>query len=327
MESQRLMRPAFREFYAARDKLVAERGRSSEGVQGLFQALAAAAFEAHPYRNPTFGWPGDVGRLRRTDARQFLDKYYVPSNVTIAIVGDVNPAEARKLADKYFAPWPAKPWAGPVRTQEPPQMGPKSVVLEARPVMGRPIPTAMALVGYKRPSQYDQDDAAFDILQIALGQGRTGVLSQELVTDKRVLQNLQIRATFPAGRYPNLFVFALVPAQGRTVEDAQKSLEEFLNRLKSQKIQATIIERAKALAHVAAINRLTGNAGIAGMLGVYQANYGDWRKLFTAIDDFEKVTADDLQRVMVKYFVPAGRTTAYTVMAGLPVVAPGGGDQ
>ena len=52
------------------------------------------------------------------------------------------------------------------------------------------------------------------------------------------------------------------------------------------------------------------------MLAVYQANYGDWRKLFSEIDDLNKVTAADLQRVMIKYFVPTGRTSAYTAVPG-----------
>ena len=44
------------------------------------------------------------------------------------------------------------------------------------------------------------------------------------------------------------------------------------------------------------------------MLATYYANYGDWRKLFTSIDDIDKVTADDVQRVAKQYFTPQNRT-------------------
>ena len=78
-----------------------------------------------------------------------------------------------------------------------------------------------------------------------------------------------------------------------------------MTRIQLQRLEMAVMARSKALARVTAINRMAGNSGIAGMLAVYQANHGDWRKLFSEIDDLSKVTAEDLQRVMIKYFVPA----------------------
>lgn len=327
MESQRLTRPSFRDFYAARAALVAEQERRMAGPAMLMATLAATAFQAHPYRNPPIGWPGDLNGLRRSDARAFLEKYYVPGNVSIAIAGDVNPAEVRRMAERYFGPWPAKPLPGPVRTQEPPQLGPRFAALEVRPAVGKPIPLMTSVVGYKRPSQYDHDDAVLDVLQIVLGQGKTGLLHKELVTDRRVAQAVQVRATFPSGRYSNLFLFLLIPAQGHTVDENEKALDDYLNHLKLQRIEKPLIDRAKALARVTMVNRLTGNAAVAGMLGVYQANYGDWRKLFSNVDELNKVSAEDLQQSLIRYFVPMNRTTVHMVPAGQPEAATAGGKQ
>ena len=57
------------------------------------------------------------------------------------------------------------------------------------------------------------------------------MLYSDLVQDKRILQQARAVATNPDGRFVNLFVFELTPAQGRTVEDAQTGLEEVLQRL------------------------------------------------------------------------------------------------
>jgi predicted Zn-dependent peptidase len=298
-----------------------------DGPTLVFSKLAATAFEAHPYRNPSAGWPGDLNNMRRGDARAFLEKYYVPRNVSIVIVGDVNPAEAKRFATQYFGSWAARPVPGGVRTLEPQQLGPKRAALEAHPAPGRPNPTMMAAVGYKRPSQYDHDDAALDILQIVLGQGKTGLLHKELVTERHLAQSVQVRATFPAGHYPNLFLVAMVAAQGHTVEENEKALDEYLNRLKQQRMELPVIDRAKAQARVVLVNRLSSNAGIAGLLGNYQAEYGDWRKLFANADSLAKVSADDLQRVLQRYFVPTSRTTVYTILSGQPETALVGGNQ
>ena len=81
--------------------------RVDSSAQGkLMESFLATAFEAHPYRNPPGGWPSDVNHLRVADAKAFFDRYYVPANIVIAVVGDVNPAEARRLAERYFGPLP-----------------------------------------------------------------------------------------------------------------------------------------------------------------------------------------------------------------------------
>ena len=106
MESQRLMHPVFREFYQERDMVLEEyRQRVESNPQGKLQVEAlSAAFKAHPYRNPSGGWPSDITNLRRTRAQAFFERYYVPGNITVAIVGDIAAAEAKRLAERYFGP-------------------------------------------------------------------------------------------------------------------------------------------------------------------------------------------------------------------------------
>jgi predicted Zn-dependent peptidase len=60
------------------------------------------------------------------------------------------------------------------------------------------------------------------------------------------------------------------------------------------------------------IRQLDDNAGLAQLLASYHANYGDWRKLFTALDEIDKVTADDVQRVAREFFTTENRTVAVT---------------
>src|ERR1035438_7458696 len=101
--------------------------RNQPGSEGeLLRDFAATAFEAFPYRNPPGGWPSDVENLRRGMAQAFFDKYYVPANINLAIVGDVDPAQARRLAERYFGPMPARPLPPLVHTVEPAQDGPKT---------------------------------------------------------------------------------------------------------------------------------------------------------------------------------------------------------
>ena len=172
------------------------------------------------------------------------------------------------------------------------------------------------MVGYKRPDQYDKDDIAFDLIQILLSQGRTGMLYSVLVQQKRLAQQAAAVATNPDGRYPNLFVFMLAPAQGRTVEENQRALEELLQRFKSTPPDPQLLARAKAQGRANVVRRMTSNGELARLLAFISANYGDWRKLFTTLDDLDQVKAEDVQRAANRYFVATGRTTVYTALPG-----------
>ncbi|HWB87542.1 MAG TPA: pitrilysin family protein [Bryobacteraceae bacterium] len=323
LESQRFLRPVFREFYKERDVVMEEnRMRVESSPQGkLIQTFLGTAFMAHPYHNPPGGWPSDIENLRRADAWKFFNEYYVPANITIAIVGDVNPAEAKRLAERYFGPIPKRPLPPLLHTVEPPQDGPKTaeVISPSQPLV---------LIGYKRPDQNDKDDPVFDIISMILSSGRTGLLYKDLVSEKRLALAAEAEDTFPDGRYPNLFVFYLVPSLGHSADEVEKALDNLLDQFKAEKVDEETLKRVKTKARAAVIRRLDSNAGLASLLTAYSAAYGDWRKLFTSLDDINKVTADDVQRVAREYFVPRSRTMAYTVAppkAPQPAAHPAGG--
>jgi len=308
LESQRFLHPVFREFYKERDVVQEEnRMRVESSPQGkLLEDFLATAFAAHPYRNPAGGWPSDVDHLRLSAAQAFFEKYYVPSNINIAIVGDVNPGEARRMAERYFGPLGKRPLPPLLHTQEPPQPGPKTALVDSP---SQPL----LIVGYKRPDQYDKDDPVFDIVSEILSSGRTGLMYQDLVRDKKLALAAEADATFPDGRYPNLFLFFLAPALGHTVEENQKALEELLERFKAQKVDAETLARVKTKTRAGVLRRLDNNAGLAALLAANYGAYGDWRKLFTSLDELDHVTADDVQRVARQYFTTASRTVSYTV--------------
>jgi predicted Zn-dependent peptidase len=311
MESQRLLHPTFREFYRERDLVMEEYRQRVElnPLPRLLSELMSSAFKVHPYRNPSGGWSSDILNLRRTHAQAFFERYYVPGNITVAIVGDVTAAYAKHLAERYFGPMNARPMPPLVTAQEPPQPGPKTVIIE---MPGLPV----ALVGYKRPSQYDKDDLPLDLIQILLSQGRTGTLFNELVQEKHLAQQVQAIATNPDGRFPNLFVFLLVPAPGRTVEENRRALEDLLERFKSTAPDPLVLARAQAQGRASFIRGMTGNRDLARLLALHSASQGDWRKLFTTLHDLSLVTPQDVQRAANRYFVATGRTTVYNVLPG-----------
>lgn len=306
LESARFRAPVYREFYKEREVVREERRMRTESQpQGkLMEALSATAIEAHPYRRPPVGWPSDIENLRVSDARKFFEDYYVPANITIAVVGDLDPAVMKQFAQKYFGPLPKR--ALPLRptTLEPPQDGAKIAEVDSP---AQPF----EIIAYKRASQYDKNDPVYDLIAGILSGGRTGRLFKSLVLDSRLALAAGAEASYPGSKYPNLFIVYTVPSLGKTLPENEKALYAVLEKLKTDKVDAETLQRVKTRERAGLIRQLDSNAGLASLLTTFYANFGDWRKLFTQLDEYDKVTADDIQRVARELFRDEGKTVSY----------------
>lgn len=307
LESARFLHPVYREFYKERNVVREERRMrvESEPQGKLMEQMLATAIAAHPYRVMPGGWASDIENLRVRDAEKFFKEFYAPANLTIAIVGDVNPARMKALATEYFGRLQKRPLPDPELTVEPPQEGPKQteVASPAQP---------MEFIAYHRPSQYDKDDPVFDVISGLLSEGRTSIIYKDMVRDKKLALEAGAESQFPGGKYPSLFFFYLFPNTGHTLAENEKELDRLIANLQNTKVDDASLARVKLRERAGLIRQLDNNAGLAQLLASYYANFGDWRKLFTDLDEIDKVTADDVERVAKKYFVPDNRTVALT---------------
>jgi predicted Zn-dependent peptidase len=85
-----------------------------------------------------------------------------------------------------------------------------------------------------------------------------------------------------------------------------------IERAKAQPPDQTTLNRIKSKLRADLIRGLASNTGLAVQLCSYHVNYGDWRRLFTELEDYGKVTAEDVVRVAKKYLVPEKRTVGFT---------------
>ncbi len=314
LESERFLHPVFREFYKERDVVHEERRlrTDSQPVGRLVEQFLAASFIAHPYQRPIVGWDSDLNTFSATDAEQFYKKYYVPSNMVVALVGDVKAKDALPIMEKYFGRLPAGPAPEPTRTIEPPQNAERVVTLHeaAQPFY---------LEGYHRPDSRDPDDAVYNAISDVLSKGRTSRLYKSLVRDKKIAVFAGGFNGFPGDKYPNLFAFLTVPSAGHTPQEVGDAIHTELEKLKNEDVSDEELQSVKTRAKADLVRGLADNQGLANQLGGAQARFGDWRQLFRDIDRIEKVTKADIRRVAGKTFVPTNRTVGMiesTQMAG-----------
>jgi len=308
LESERFLRPVFREFYKERDVVQEERRLRTESnpIGRLVEQFITTAFIAHPYKQPVIGYMSDLQAFTMTDAKEFYKKYYTPSNMVTAIVGDVDPETLIPLLERYFGRIPARPDPAPLRTVEPPQVAEKTVVLEdpSQPIY---------LEAYHKPAGDHPDQPVYDAIDDILSRGRTSRLYRSLVRDKKLAVNVSSFSNFPGEKYPNLWAVFAIPARGISNQEVQTAIREELERLKTEDVTDAELEKFRTRAKADMVRQLRSNNGIAFQFVTAQRLYGDWRELFRYIDRIEQVTKEDIRRVANEVLRPTNRTVAMIV--------------
>jgi len=323
MESDRIANPVPREFYKERDVVMEERRMriDSSPFGKLLEQFAAAAYVAHPYHRPGVGWESELSQITATEAAAFHAKYYVPSNIVVAVAGDLKTAEVMPVLEKYFGPIPAGPAPEAMSTVEPKQVAEKTVVLKQ--------PTQPLYVeGYHKPDYRDPDDAVYDAISDVFSNGRTSRLYRSLVRDQQIAAQVEGVSGYPGDKYPGLFVFLAVPLPGHTPEQMRDAIHKEIDKLKTTEVTDDELQMFKTRSRADLLRGLGDNQGLAQQLAEYQQRYGDWRELFRQLDKIDKVTKADIKRVASKTFVDTNRTIAilqFDQPKGAPTAAGNGG--
>ncbi|MEA5582112.1 pitrilysin family protein [Nodularia harveyana UHCC-0300] len=304
LESERFLEPVLRrEFFKEKDVILEERRMRVDNspIGQMIEKFTDTAFTVHPYKRPVIGYEDDIRNLTPEDVQNFFNTHYVPSNLTIAIVGDVDAAEVKKLAQTYFGRYQAKAKAEAKIPVEPPQTEPREFTLE--------LPSQpWYLEGYHRPSVSHPDDAVYEIIGGLLSNGRTSRLYKSLVEQKRVALNAQGFSGFPGDKYSNLMLFYALTAPGHTVDEVAIALGEEINKLKTQPVAEADLQRVKTQARAGLLRSLNSNMGMAQQLLEAEVKTGSWRNLFEKLDQISAVTSADIQRVSQATFTPENRT-------------------
>jgi predicted Zn-dependent peptidase len=302
LEYDRFTNPVLREFYKEKDVIMEERRMNESQPTGrLLMDFLPVAYQGHMYRSSGIGHLSDLREIRRSDADAWFKKYYGAKNLTAVVVGDVKPAAAWPILEKWLARIPPGEKPGPVVTEEPPQRAEKRLIMEdpSQPFL---------LVGYHRPAITDPDARAYEALSAILAGGPSSRLYRALVKEKQVALEAGAISSLGGDKYPGLFLFYAMPNRGRTNAECEVAVDAEIARMRNEPASSDELAGVKARAKASLISRLSDNMGLAEELAATENLRGDWRLLFRELDEIDRVTAADVQRVAQKTFVKSNRT-------------------
>lgn len=310
LESERFLEPVFREFYEEKEVILEERGLrvDNDPIGKLVEVFLEEAFEQHPYRRPVIGYEEDLYRATRADIRNFFETYYGADNLVGVVVGDIEPEMVEQMAEAYFGRLPARGVSAQVNVNEPPQTALKEFTLS--------LPSQPWYVeGYHRPGINDPDHVVYSIIEGVLVNGRTSRLYKDIVEEQRIALDVGSVNGFPGDRYANIILLYGVTAPGFMPEDVAEPLHQQLERLATEPVTPSELERVKTQARASLLRQLDSNSGMAALLANYEAKTGSWRNVFTELQAIEAVTPADIQRVAQATFQPNNRTVGKIIPA------------
>ncbi|MDR2112322.1 MAG: insulinase family protein, partial [Candidatus Accumulibacter sp.] len=266
----------------------------------LFEQMRAQAFQAHPYRVPVIGWMNDLEAMTAQDARDWYERWYVPNNAYVVIVGDVDHQEVFRLAEKYYGPLAARPLPARKPQQEPAQAGMRRLVFKA------PADLPIVLMAYKAPVlrevDRDADPYALEMLAAILDGHEAARFSRNLVREQR-LADFAGAGYDAISRGPGLFYLQGSPSAGRTRADLEAGFRAEIARLVRDGVSEGELARAKAQLVADEVYKRDSMFAQAMEIGQLEAAGIPHHENRRLIEKLKAVTAEEVQSVARRYLV------------------------
>lgn len=296
-----------KEFEPERKVVLEERRLRTEDdpVGALVEEMSAAAFRAHPYRNPIIGWATDIQQYTVGDVVRHYKTYYVPNNAVLVVVGDIKGEAVLPLIREAFGRTPRGPDLPRVRAVEPPQQGERRVTLR------REAELPFVYAGYHVPNLTHQDSYALDVAEAVLSGGKSARLYRALVYERQIA--LYAGASYSrVSADPNLFYLYASVLPGHTPEEVEQALYAEVQRLATEPVSDRELQKAKNQVEADFLLGQDSVFEMARVLGQHEA-VANWRLWAEYLPGIRPVTPGDVQRVVKEYLVPENRTVGILI--------------
>ena len=264
--------------------------------------LRPLVYKEHPYQWPTSGKElNHIAQATLQEVEDFFFSFYAPNNAILAVTGNITFEEAVRLAEKWFGPIPRRELKKRNLPAEPQQTEERRLTVE------RNVPIESLYMAFRMCDRMHPDYYAYDILSDILSNGRSSRLIQHLVHDRQIFSSIDahISGSIDAG----LFHITGKPANGVSLEDAEKAVWEELQIISNELIDEEELEKVK--------NKFESTQIFGNLNYLNVATNLAWFEMLSRAEDMDKevenyraVTSQQLMDVARKAFT----RTNYSVL-------------
>ncbi len=315
-----IRRPAFRadDFDRKQKEALSEIEKEEEDPEfQISRKFREIVYGKHPFSRSARGTRTSVSRLTADDCRAWHAKYFVPSNIRISIVGDVDVESAHRAAAKAFGDW-----AGPAvefpKIPAPPQAAAARVHI---PTEREQIYMVAGHLGISRT------DPDYPVLRVfdgvfGTGSGFTDRLSRRIRDAEGLAYTVYATIAADAGAERGTF-HAMAGLEPEKLDRVLGEIREEIDRIRSAPPTEGELAGAKAvlLGELAFALETNGRLAVAIL---------EWDRFGLGFDypakfrrAVEAVTADDVRRAAEKHLHPDRIVVVTTGPTPTPAKPPG----
>jgi zinc protease len=296
---------------AQRDVVKNERRQSYENrPYGQAELLLGELLypEGHPYHWPVIGYMPDLTAASYEDVVDFFKKYYSPSNASLVVAGDIDPANTRKLVEKWF---------GDIKAAPPPEpMTIPGVALTSvtKKTVTDKVQLPRIYLAWLTPPHFAPGDAAMDMVADALAGGKNSRLYKRLVYDMQIAQD--VNAYQASQQLSSYFLIQATARPGHTVDELMKVIDEEIVKLQTTTPDAHETQRSINTIEASFFKRMEqvgGFGGKADQLNAYYTATGDPDYFNEDLSRYRAMSPSDVRAAAAK-FLPRDRRVELTVL-------------
>jgi zinc protease len=268
-----------------------------------YPILAENLFPAgHPYSWPTIGAREDLAAASLDDVKAFFQRYYTPSNLSLVVSGDFDPANAKRLVEKYFGSLPPGPPVVRPQRLVPTLDGEKIVTVDDH------VPQPSVYMAWPTPELGSADEPALSLAALILSDGLSSRLQKALIYDRKLCTS--VYAWADTMELAGMFVVNPVVRTGESIEAVERVVTDEIARLAKTGPTPAELERARArtlTSLTSQLQNLGAFGGVADVLNSYNVFYGDPGKLEWDVKRTLAVTPSSLRAAVGRWLATPKR--------------------
>ena len=154
-------------------------------VSSLTEELISMILADHPYHHPVIGYKQDLWSITRESLMAFYQKYYIPSNAVLVIVGDVEVDEAIEQAERHFKDIPSGVVPPAPHSYHNEDMSTCSVTLY------RDVEQPATMLAFVLPGLKDETNPLAELALWIIASGKGSRLYRKLVEEEKLVSHIE----------------------------------------------------------------------------------------------------------------------------------------
>lgn len=229
LESDRMISLAFdKERFETQKSVVIEEFKQTslnEPYGDDMMLLRKLAYKKHPYQWATIG--KEISHIQNATLdkiKEFYFAHYAPNNAILAIGGDFEFDYIKKIVEKWFGGIESRNITKRNLPIEPEQTERREMTVKKK------VPFDALYMAFHYGDRLSNDYYIFDIMTDVLDDGKSSRLYNRLVKEKNIFDDIEAFVT--GSNEPGLIVFSGRPANGISMEEAEKYIWAEIDDLK-----------------------------------------------------------------------------------------------